>query len=418
MMLTFHLDADTLLASESFICAMFAMVLFVLARRFGDMRGSMRLAQAFMASGFGTFFFLTVRMMPLAVNVLVANSALMLANLLFYDGIDALLHTRPRLRYPAAIAILTLIPLAWFSAVDNRLEVRIVLLAAADCLMQIWLFTDLIRCSRKGLAVYLLAMSVLLSMTTDVLRGLAIALNVSPASFLQSGSVQAAYMVTGVLAACGLGIFSLILVVAEVMNGMERSALRDPLTGALNRRGIEDLLKGELDRTRRAGTPLALALLDIDNFKSINDTWGHPVGDIILCDVVGCITASLRSYDSCGRIGGDEFLILLPGSSAAAAATICNRILQHVAALRPRKDVEISPTVSMGFTEYVSSDTPESIIARADRALYVAKREGRNRVSKEIVFAPGMRKEKPAPVPGASPRVPVRRDTRPGRLSV
>lgn len=384
MMPRFHLDISTLLASETLICVMFALVLYVVSRHVADSPGPKRLAQAFVASGFGTFFFLMGSGLPLTISVMVANLALMLANLLFYDGVDHLLHIKPRLQYPALVAVITLFPLFWFTAFNNNLAARVIVLALADCLMQVWLFIDLVRCARKAMTVYLLAISVGLSMTTDILRAIATTLGGTEKIFQNHGFAQAAYMVTGVLAACGLGIFSLMLVAEEIMKGMERSARSDALTGALNRRGIEEVLKSELDRASRANSPLTVALIDIDDFKSVNDTWGHPFGDMILRDVASCITSNLRSYDTCGRIGGDEFMVILPGSSAAASAQICERILHQVAGLPPRRKGALAPTVSLGFTEYDPSDTPESIVARADRALYDAKREGRNRVSRQL----------------------------------
>ncbi|HEY4356116.1 MAG TPA: GGDEF domain-containing protein [Acidobacteriaceae bacterium] len=389
----FHLDIDTLLASETLICVMFALVLYVVSRHVADAPGPKRLAQAFIASGFGTFFFLMSSGLPLTVSVMVANSALMAANLLFYDGVDHLLHVKPRLLYPALIALATLFALFWFTAVNNNASGRIMVLSLADCLMQIWLFLDLIHCARKAITVYLLAISVGLSMATDFLRALATALGGTELIFLNHGFALAVYMVTGILAACGLGIFSLMLVAEEIMKSMERSARSDALTGALNRRGIEEVLKSELDRASRSGTPLTVALIDIDEFKTVNDTWGHPFGDMILRDVASCIISNLRSYDTCGRIGGDEFMVILPGSSATASAQICERILHQVAGLPPRRRGALSPTVSLGFTEYDPSDTPESIVARADRALYDAKRHGRNRVSrllKSIYAQPDM----------------------------
>lgn len=425
MMPSIHLDPGTLLTSETVISVMFALVLFIFGYRFRDVLGARRLGQAFLVSGIGTLLFLLSGLMPPTVNVLLANSALMLANLLFYDGVDELLRTKPKLLYPAAIALLSLFPLFWFTAIDNRLDLRIVLLSTTDCLMQVWLFIDLMRCSRKGLPVYLLSMSVLLSMVADLLRAAGTAAGGSAGSLLQHHSVQAGYMVTGVLAACGLGIFSLLLVTGTIVEGVENNARRDPLTGALNRRGIEELLKSEVDRAKRSDAPLVLALLDIDEFKVINDTGGHPLGDIILRDIASSISSSLRSYDACGRIGGDEFMVLLPGSHADGAAQICMRIMDHVATMPQHPQLKKAPTISLGFTELHDSDTVETLVARADKALYRAKGEGRNCACEEAHNVRGSRRSPSAklpglyrPLPGHVVEVGKRRDTRAGRLSV
>ena len=156
----------------------------------------------------------------------------------------------------------------------------------------------------------------------------------------------------------------------------------DPLTGCLNRRGIIERLVAELSFAGRDRRPLGVAVLDLDHFKSVNDTYGHAVGDAVLQELVRRVTSATRASDAIGRIGGEEFLVLWAGLSAEVS---------RVAAERVRAVVEDTPflvgtskihmTASLGLTTTWGSETQEALLARADRALYAAKAAGRNRVT-------------------------------------
>lgn len=159
----------------------------------------------------------------------------------------------------------------------------------------------------------------------------------------------------------------------------------DALTGIPNRRSILDILEKEIARTWRHGPPLAVALLDLDHFKKINDTWGHPVGDAVLQHATRLLQGTLRQCDTIGRFGGEEFMLVLPDTSAEGAQTMverCREILEKNP--MPQNDgPAISATASFGLTSNAHCMTlsSEQLIRAADDALYDAKRSGRNRVS-------------------------------------
>ncbi len=162
----------------------------------------------------------------------------------------------------------------------------------------------------------------------------------------------------------------------------ERRAQTDPLTGVLNRRSLIERLDAACARARTRGLPVSLLFIDLDHFKEINDTFGHQAGDACLAAIVGPIQAELRQSDVIGRYGGEEFVVILSSADAAAARPIAERILQRVADIRVGGYGEtISLTCSIGIA---TSDTlgvwGQHLIARADAAVYVAKRAGRNRV--------------------------------------
>ncbi len=155
----------------------------------------------------------------------------------------------------------------------------------------------------------------------------------------------------------------------------------DPLTQALNRRGLEEAFVIEQSRAARDGTPLSVALLDIDDFKRLNDSHGHQAGDLALQHVANLVRGALRPGDTVARYGGEEFVLLLPATSAAEAISILTRTQRQLTrTFFLHNDEKILITFSAGVTEYRAGDSHESAIQRADAATYAAKKAGKNRV--------------------------------------
>lgn len=159
----------------------------------------------------------------------------------------------------------------------------------------------------------------------------------------------------------------------------EQQARSDKLTGLANRRAFDEALHRECARARRREQPLCLALLDIDHFKQINDTYNHSIGDQVLMQVAQEISRFCRDEDLVARWGGEEFALLLPNCEREAARVICERIRQAITeidstAIAP----SIALSISIGVTTYQSADTFDQLISRADSALYTAKEKGRN----------------------------------------
>lgn len=162
---------------------------------------------------------------------------------------------------------------------------------------------------------------------------------------------------------------------------LKRLAWTDSLTGALNRGRFMELARTELGRAKRSENETALALIDVDHFKKINDRNGHAAGDAVLSELVGRWEAELRDYDHLARIGGEEFAILLPECDLSGATTVVRRLLE-VASAEPVRcnDMTIPVTVSAGIAVCPSyGETLDEAFVRADDALYQAKREGRDR---------------------------------------
>lgn len=172
--------------------------------------------------------------------------------------------------------------------------------------------------------------------------------------------------------------------VAQLQQELDRAsaqARHDPLTGSLNRKGLDEAMEREIARARRRGAPLCLALLDIDNFKTINDRLGHTAGDAALVHLAQVTREVMRPQDLLARYGGEEFVLILPDTHVAhgvAAMTRLQRELTTRFFLQGKEKVLI--TFSAGVAQLGESETSTEAIQRADKSMYLAKRSGKNRV--------------------------------------
>ena len=177
--------------------------------------------------------------------------------------------------------------------------------------------------------------------------------------------------------------------IAERTAQLLHLAVRDELTGAHNRRGTVAALAAELDRARRSSRPVSLLLIDVDRFKTINDTHGHSVGDHVLIDLAAKMNKLLRSTDIVGRLGGDEFVVVLPEVDAELVDTLAMRVNQAA------NEVRVGPydqriAVSIGIATFdprSGQTTPEELIGLADSGMYDKKRRKRRTTKNERVLA-------------------------------
>jgi len=184
-----------------------------------------------------------------------------------------------------------------------------------------------------------------------------------------------------------VGSFSLLLKLDLAHEQLRIISDTDYLTGAYNRRYFMTRLSEEVERCIRAGRPFSLALMDVDNFKTVNDTHGHSAGDEVLRCMAKACMAQLRSIDTFARVGGEEFAVLLPHTDAEQAMQWIERLRQSVAQLRielPSTNLTVTVSiglVSPGMPALVSTPEINAVLRVADEALYRAKREGKNRVA-------------------------------------
>lgn len=195
------------------------------------------------------------------------------------------------------------------------------------------------------------------------------------------------YMLLGTIAA--FGVFGFLLGrsadrLADYTARLSTMALTDSLTGLRNARYFHARLAEEFAEAERTGVPLALALLDLDHFKRVNDQHGHPAGDEVLATTAHAIASVTREGETEARVGGEEFAVLLEGSTGRAGAEAADRVRAAIAAAKSRhpssgKAIRVTASAGVASTAEVSARSPEDLYRAADRALYRAKREGRNR---------------------------------------
>jgi diguanylate cyclase (GGDEF)-like protein len=156
-------------------------------------------------------------------------------------------------------------------------------------------------------------------------------------------------------------------------------SLTDDLTGIMNRRAILSQLRRSMERSRRTGEILSVSLLDIDRFKSVNDTYGHPAGDIVLKECARTVQSVLRPYDLFGRFGGEEFMVITPDIVQTAASVAYERIREAIEnSTIALSNGSLAVTASQGVALWDGEETMDEFISRADQALYKAKDAGRN----------------------------------------
>ena len=167
--------------------------------------------------------------------------------------------------------------------------------------------------------------------------------------------------------------------IKESLYDLHDIATRDEKTGLYNYRFFKAVFEMELEKAKRGKQKLSFAVIDIDFFKKVNDTHGHLVGDEILVELGRVLTDELRKYDVLARFGGEEFFVFFPGTSVVRAKQIAERLRKSV--VKGRKMKRYGVTISLGVTEYKNRDTAQRMIARADKALFVSKKKGRNQVN-------------------------------------
>jgi diguanylate cyclase (GGDEF)-like protein len=315
--------------------------------------------------------------LPNVAAIVVGHFFIFSAFILFYRGILLFFRSQRTTRLLWISCAVALVVLAYFSAVEDRVGIRIACVSLILVLARGLIAVELFRQAGHRFLVHVFAFLMAAYALFGAARSIATFLHGPPYDFMQTSRFQTPSLVVNLLFICVLGLFFLLMLSSELVAIVEAQSLYDHVSGALNRRGIDQRLALELVRAERNGYQLAVALLDIDHFKQINDTAGHAAGDAALKQVVDVISSRLRSYDFFGRYGGDEFLLVFPQTSCEDALRIAERIELAVRGLSVSR-FGLPITLSIGLTFAAPCETALSMLARADMALYNAKRAGRN----------------------------------------
>lgn len=240
-----------------------------------------------------------------------------------------------------------------------------------------------------GVGQYFLVAGFLVLMTMLLLQGVGVLLYRDEIKSVQTSHwVPSVVFLTAALCTVVVSL-GLILMAKERADERNRNlAMRDELTGLINRRSLLESLEQQLAMAKRQGQPLALLMLDIDYFKQVNDGHGHLTGDAVLRHMARTIAGRTRAQDLPGRLGGEEFLVILPNTTLQGAAQLAEVLRQGIEAspFKTEDGQTIAITLSLGVAEQSQLEAPrcDDLISAADQALYLAKQKGRNRVE---VFA-------------------------------
>jgi diguanylate cyclase (GGDEF)-like protein len=234
-----------------------------------------------------------------------------------------------------------------------------------------------------GSMVVVLALNMIFSMV----RGLAVSARSVPLEAAALERLVVANMVISIVCATGILLSFLWMTAERLQRDLEIQARLDGLTGLLNRRALEQEFVREAERSDRSEEPLSLLLLDLDHFKFVNDLYGHHAGDLMLCEVARIMQQTLRRVDLLARIGGEEFVALLPQTGKLEVERIAERLRHEIQVSQVDFGrSQLSVTASIGVaSRQGNQDGWESLLQRADAAMYRAKNAGRNRVESVAV---------------------------------
>ena len=307
-----------------------------------------------------------------------------LANFLIFSGLffqfvgsQRFFNTTPRvLRGMAIITGLTLVS-AYFTVVEPnyrpRLMIYVLVVTSLSALHAVLIF----RRGTRTFAHWFAFVVLLMSIGSQVLRLTTAWLFPLGTGILDNTPQNLIYVIAHPFVMLLFAISLILMATDRVRAEFEHMATHDSLTNALTRRHLTEICQQELQRCQRHGRVMSLLLIDIDHFKRINDTRGHQTGDMVLVQFVTTVQTVLRSADVIGRLGGEEFVVLLPETSMDVAQIVAERIRTQVAIMAD----PAAFTVSIGVTTNVPiGDTVEAMLARADAAMYQAKERGRDLV--------------------------------------
>ena len=376
------LDPRPIIVLAGFISLMMALVLLFMRRSYPVAIGGLREWTAAPFFFFSSSVFFVLRgTIPDVLSIVLANLLLYTGTVLSYMGSRRFFGKPPRVLPWAALGGLQLIMLVWWSHFTPSFTQR--LLFSNASLLLVYAFHIQLYLRQRRLSFSGRFMLVILSIQIFALLGrmVSVVAGAAESGLLEPNLWQNLNIATYSFTALSLSIGAILMATDAVRAEFQHLLAHDALTGALSRTALVQASERELKRCRRHGRTMALLLIDLDHFKTINDTYGHQMGDQVLVDFVQRTQSQLRTHDHIGRYGGEEFLVLLPETTLKTAIGVAERIRADVSA--PRVGMP-AYTISIGIAcseENRANDTVDTLIARADKSMYRAKASGRNRTA-------------------------------------
>ena len=380
------LDVRTLLVAIGVVSLLAALGMARFARRFPSFRGIAWIAVADLLLGIGMLLVASRDHAPEWLTTVAANLFTLGGLMLNAEGLRRYAGgVWPWWSRPYALFLFLLPISAWFTFVDPDVRVRVLAFTACATL-SLSAIAIALRASPAGRRMHFVVLAFGVFAAWMGVRWVLTLLQPPMPSFMSAGGVHALTLLAYV-------VFVLVKDFGILQDSVQRSlddvalqARTDPLTGLLNRRALTEFAQRALAHARRQGSPVSIVLIDIDHFKAINDAHGHATGDAVLVGFARLLDAHTRAGDACARLGGEEFLLLLPGTTLEQAMQVAEKLRRVIGdralATEPRYTASFGVCCRDGTTDF------DQLLQSADEALYRAKAGGRDRV--EAWTAPGV----------------------------
>ncbi|HEY2019626.1 GGDEF domain-containing protein [Paraburkholderia sp.] len=319
----------------------------------------------------------------LDVVVASASTLLVIGSFLALQGFRRFFHRRSSISWEYGALGAILVAIVYWTYVSPDVDARGALISGFLAYIRfaiVWVVQRHRPAGRPQYAYHFVSIAAVLGAIVHAIRCVVYGFGLAhETAFLEPTSINVAFLGMATMTLPALSVGTVMLAHDRLAQRMERLATIDDLTGVLGRRAFIAQTEALLDDARLAKSKLSIAILDIDNFKRINDRHGHAAGDKALAHVASTISLGIRQTDIVGRIGGEEFALLLPLTGKEEAARLTNRLRAIVAeSVSQAPSGDVTCTLSAGVDEFRAGDTVASVMARADTALYAAKASGRN----------------------------------------
>ncbi len=339
---------------------------------------------------------------PRWASILLPNMLISLALCAYYTGVRRLLGQRVPRRLMGVACAAAWLALVGYTYLDSQVAPRIVAMSTLQMGFMFAVAVAVARgvpANRSRYSYYFVWSVAMISGLTCALRSILFATGVAQADFLlQPTTWNIVFMTLGVLAMPCLTLGTIMIIHDRMLADREHEASTDFLTGLMSRKAWWLQAERYCAQALRTRRPLSLLLLDIDHFKRINDTHGHAAGDAVLRHFGLLATATLRTGDHLGRVGGEEFSVLFADMRSDAVLEVAQRLLDSERRTPcAHGGSTIAYTFSAGVVDWLPGENLQAFFERADRMLYAAKQAGRNRV-----LGPGMHQAERAPLPVAA----------------
>jgi len=384
-------DIRSLLVATALVCAVCAAARFLLWRMHPAMPGLLHWAWAGVVATGGLLLIAFHEQLPEILSLSAGQVLVAIALAVAWDGFRRFLGRPPVTLARLGGLVAGVVVLVALAHGAQSVPMRSLVNAAIMVLLSGAITWEIFRVT-AGRTLALRATGVIYGLNTVffVVRGVSSLTDTAEAVPLVSAGFYAFTLLWGLCVMLGVTLGMVLMASERLQDELDHQISRDPLTGTLNRRAFASLAEREVARTRRSGQPLALLMMDLDHFKQINDRLGHAAGDHYLQLFVSVAANALRAEDLLCRFGGEEFVALLPNTSADAALVVANRLRTAFAEAAGPAPATLPTcvTVSIGISEMKTTEPLENMLRRADHAMYQAKHNGRNRCEVAAALVP------------------------------